>query len=229
MLTAAIPGWPTDFAPVLDASPPGDFPGRVRQLEQQMSAMVDQNRALLHALQDAFDMLNRDGALQIRNAFIEATNGIAFPAIQLASTDVNTLDDYEEGTWTPGITFTTPGDLAITLNPTVGDYTKIGRLVIATFRCNSTAFTFTTASGNMTITGLPFAASSDANFSWPGPCTWGGITKAGYTSVAAEITPGVQIGTLTASGSGVAPSIVTAADTPSGGTLRLRGAFIYRI
>jgi hypothetical protein len=27
--------------------------------------------------------------------------GIAFPAIQSASSDVNTLDDYEEGTWTP--------------------------------------------------------------------------------------------------------------------------------
>jgi len=27
--------------------------------------------------------------------------GITFPATQSASTDANTLDDYEEGTWTP--------------------------------------------------------------------------------------------------------------------------------
>ena len=29
--------------------------------------------------------------------------GITFPATQSASTDANTLDDYEEGTWTPTI------------------------------------------------------------------------------------------------------------------------------
>jgi hypothetical protein len=28
-------------------------------------------------------------------------NGITFPATQVASADANTLDDYEEGTWTP--------------------------------------------------------------------------------------------------------------------------------
>ena len=27
--------------------------------------------------------------------------GISFPATQSTSTDANTLDDYEEGTWTP--------------------------------------------------------------------------------------------------------------------------------
>jgi hypothetical protein len=29
--------------------------------------------------------------------------GITFPATQSASTDANTLDDYEEGTWTPSV------------------------------------------------------------------------------------------------------------------------------
>jgi hypothetical protein len=53
--------------------------------------------------------------------------GITFPATQSASSDVNTLDDYEEGTWTParGGTWTS--------NPTslTGYYTKIGRFVTA--------------------------------------------------------------------------------------------------
>jgi hypothetical protein len=30
-------------------------------------------------------------------------SGISFPATQSASTNANTLDDYEEGTWTPTI------------------------------------------------------------------------------------------------------------------------------
>jgi len=49
--------------------------------------------------------------------------GIAFPATQSASSDANTLDDYEEGTWTP--TIVTGGG---TISGT-GRYTKVGRIV----------------------------------------------------------------------------------------------------
>ena len=35
--------------------------------------------------------------------------GIAFPATQSASSDANTLDDYEEGTWTPTYSGSTSG------------------------------------------------------------------------------------------------------------------------
>jgi len=55
--------------------------------------------------------------------------GITFPATQSASSDANTLDDYEEGTWTPtdnsgaGLTFTNNGS----------QYTKIGRAVTINF------------------------------------------------------------------------------------------------
>ena len=51
--------------------------------------------------------------------------GIAFPSSQSASTDANTLDDYEEGTWTPTIqNFTVSGTSTLS-----GTYTKIGRVV----------------------------------------------------------------------------------------------------
>ncbi len=49
--------------------------------------------------------------------------GITFPATQSASSDANTLDDYEEGNWTPTVA-------ATTTNPTVSSYpTRIGRYV----------------------------------------------------------------------------------------------------
>jgi hypothetical protein len=53
--------------------------------------------------------------------------GITFPATQSASSNANTLDDYEEGTWTPALGGTW------TSNPTGlgGHYTKIGRFVTA--------------------------------------------------------------------------------------------------
>lgn len=53
--------------------------------------------------------------------------GIKFPATQSASSDANTLDDYEEGTWTTTI----PAAANITGTPTLsnGRYTKIGNFV----------------------------------------------------------------------------------------------------
>ncbi len=49
--------------------------------------------------------------------------GITFPATQSASSDANTLDDYEEGTWTPIV-----GGTA-TYTAQVGKYTKVGNVV----------------------------------------------------------------------------------------------------
>jgi hypothetical protein len=51
-------------------------------------------------------------------------SGISFPATASASSDVNTLDDYEEGTWTP-----TAGSNTANLNIQNATYTKIGRVV----------------------------------------------------------------------------------------------------
>ena len=56
--------------------------------------------------------------------------GIAFPATQNASADANTLDDYEEGTYTATITCGTSG--TITLGTATVYYTKIGRQVTVT-------------------------------------------------------------------------------------------------
>jgi hypothetical protein len=68
--------------------------------------------------------------LGVGNATPSASGaGITFPATQSASTDPNTLDDYEEGTWTPvyqGIGGTA-GTAASTAS---GTYTKVGREVI---------------------------------------------------------------------------------------------------
>jgi len=55
--------------------------------------------------------------------------GITFPATQSASSDANTLDDYEEGTWTPTLFGSggSAGSQAYTLQ--AGRYVKIGRYV----------------------------------------------------------------------------------------------------
>jgi hypothetical protein len=78
--------------------------------------------------------------------------GITFPATQSASTDANTLDDYEEGTWTPtqGSGVTRSGSLAIG-----GTYTKIGRVVYVKGYLGATVSV--TSVGEL-VSGLPFAA-----------------------------------------------------------------------
>lgn len=75
--------------------------------------------------------------------------GITFPATQSASTDANTLDDYEEGTWTP----TDASGAGLTFNTVYARYTKIGNTVVIRF------FLFfpSTANGNaIKIGGMPF-------------------------------------------------------------------------
>ena len=83
--------------------------------------------------------------------------GIAFPATQSASSDVNTLDDYEEGTWTPVLV---PTSGSITTQTNSGAYTKIGGQVTVNFLCiiNNVG----TATALSSMSGLPFASSSAA-------------------------------------------------------------------
>ena len=65
--------------------------------------------------------------------------GLAFPATAVAVADANTLDDYEEGTWTP----TFSGGVNVTGTPTFsyGRYTKVGRLVTISCQVNATITT----------------------------------------------------------------------------------------
>ena len=82
-------------------------------------------------------------------------SGITFPATQSASSDANTLDDYEEGTWTAVPTWATQGTGS---GNVTAQYTKVGNLV--SVRCYPIAVKGT-ASGVFKITGLPFTSSEN--------------------------------------------------------------------
>ena len=69
------------------------------------------------------------------NGAVLKNSGVAFPATQVPSADANTLDDYEEGTWTP--TFTNCG--TVTLN--FAKYTRIGRIINYQMSFASTSLT----------------------------------------------------------------------------------------
>ncbi len=159
------------------------------------------------------------------STLLNLTGGqIAFPATQAPSAGANVLDDYEEGTWTPVLTFATPGNLAVAYSNQTGEYTKIGRKVLLQFTVITSAFTHTTASGNLIFTGCPFIAVNVRGY---GGQEWRGITKASYTDLSARINPGVAQLDFISSGSGLVPSNVVAADTPTGGTVDIRGVVNY--
>jgi hypothetical protein len=81
-----------------------------------------------------------------------ANGQIKFPATQSASSDANTLDDYEEGTWTPSV-----GGTA-TYGTRIAHYTKIGDTVRAFF--DITIGTIGTGSLT-TMSGFPFTCTNN--------------------------------------------------------------------
>lgn len=87
-------------------------------------------------------------------------SGVSFPATQSASTDANTLDDYEEGTFTP--TLVSTGGGTPTYSHQIGTYTKIGNRCLFTARIALSALG-TLAAGTLTVAGLPFTSEGTAN------------------------------------------------------------------
>jgi hypothetical protein len=92
--------------------------------------------------------------------------GITFPATQSASSDANTLDDYEEGTWTPSVGGTS------TYTQQKGSYIKVGRLVTVSFDME---ITLLGTGSTTTISGLPFTVGSQTS-----PKMEQGVGPSGY-------------------------------------------------
>jgi hypothetical protein len=99
--------------------------------------------------------------------------GLAFPATAVAVANANTLDDYEEGTWTSAVTNTV--NVTGTGSLERADYTKIGRLVTIVGYITGLSIT-TVSSGTSVGLQLPFAAISGTTVVM-GPCRASGSTE----------------------------------------------------
>lgn len=122
-----------------------------------VAAITNANSAVNYSLVGGTSLLvTGSGNVTTGLGQLSVTGGqIKFPATANVSTNANTLDDYEEGTFTA--TF-----IGSTTNPTVtydagtyGRYTKIGRTVFINVRVLLTAMS-SAGSGNIRISGLPF-------------------------------------------------------------------------
>ena len=104
-------------------------------------------------------------------------SGITFPATASASSNANTLDDYEEGTFTPTIVGASTAGTG-TYSAQVGRYTKIGHRVFLDINLEWSAHTGT---GNMRVSGLPFTANSSSGYKVVGPIVTNNITLTANT------------------------------------------------
>lgn len=89
-----------------------------------------------------------------------AVGQLKFPGTQSSASNVNTLDDYEEGTFTPTVAFGS-GTTGITYAAQVGRYTKVGNRVIFNLYVELTSNGSST--GAFDIRGLPFTSQNTTN------------------------------------------------------------------
>lgn len=104
-------------------------------------------------------------ATQTFGSGLLAVNDVKFPATQVASADVNTLDDYEEGTWTPALaddTLDGSGE-GQTYAIQVGRYVKIGNRVYFTCNLDITSPGTLTGGQQARLVGLPFTSLATAS------------------------------------------------------------------
>ena len=105
-------------------------------------------------------------------------------------TAANTLDDYEEGTWTPVMKDSSDRALSTNTGSSGAIYVKIGRQVTVTGRI--TTDSLGSASGQLMLTGLPFAAygSSLGGYSGGTVGRAGNLNIASGTNIAFAVTYG---------------------------------------
>ena len=110
-------------------------------------------------------------------AKLQTSDGLTFPATAVASADPNTLDDYEEGTWTPTLRDGLGG--TGTLSEAYGKYTKIGRSVFVQVHTTISSTSGLTSNQYLYIGGAPFTCASlnSTNLSSP---NFSGVPFSGY-------------------------------------------------
>lgn len=133
---------------------------------------------------------------------LSGLQGIKFQATQSASSDANTLDDYEEGTFTPSLGRLSAAN-TVTYGTQQGKYTKIGNIVYISIALGWTANSG--GAGAYTVNGLPFTSTSGAA-AYTQMCVGdaNGITfPSGRTQITGETSVSNSRVDLLATGSGV--------------------------
>ena len=119
------------------------------------AALLDRNTSLRLTVTTSGAQVSGDLSMTSGNVVMSTSGkGIDFSAVTggTGTATANVLNDYEEGTWTPAI-----GGTA-TYTAQTGTYTKVGRLVTASF---DITILLRGTGDSFAVSGLPFAASAN--------------------------------------------------------------------
>lgn len=165
-----------------------------------------------------------DGATNMKALFngSQAVGGqIKFPATQNASADANTLDDYEEGTFTPTLG---DGTNNFTLTTADGHYTKIGDRVLGSVDCIWTSIG-SAGAGQLRVGALPFTVGKR------GALTLSSLNGIDTSATLNQITSGAVVTTAELRfervNDNAAPTALAANSSNTSG--RIIGAFQYGV
>ena len=168
-------------------------------IEVQQTTPIGQTNRTDAGCDMIFKVISAGGTGYTEKLRIKSSGGITFNG----DTSVNNaLDDYEEGNWTPGVTFG-GGNTGVSSGASTGSYTKIGRMVyVSALLLLSNKGTST---GNVQITGLPFSMGAGnkmngaVSFAYierisfnevlTGSVTSGGTTVSLYEAVSGNVSP----------------------------------------
>lgn len=142
-----------------------------------------------------------------------------------------TKAETEVGTFTPTFTFATIGDLSLSYTTQIGNYWRIGDLCHIAITLNATP-TYTTASGEARIGGLPFQCVSDQIVVMASQISSSSVTyPTGRTYVFGYISNGHDYARIAATGSATTTNAFDASEFTSGsstGTIRLTGFYPFK-
>ena len=169
---------------------------------------------------DALTALTINGATGV----MAVNYGIQFPATQVPSTNANTLDDYEEGTWTPTIGGTTSAS-GQAYSTQSGSYQKVGKCVHVWYLVALS--TLGTITGSARLEGLPFPiASLTAGTHGVSMAGWAGTTTAA-TMIFAFPTEGTSTAILGIITAATTNAFVGVTQANMANTTQVRGQFSY--
>jgi hypothetical protein len=133
----------------------GTFAGNVEHTGTLTASGALNTGSILPSTDNASDL----GSTSKRFQDLHLSGGISFdedPSLVTGSVTGKTLDDYEEGTFTPSVEGSSSTGTT-TYNAQYGYYTKVGRQVSIVIQINYSALTGT---GNLEIHGLPFTSAN---------------------------------------------------------------------
>jgi hypothetical protein len=159
-------------------------------------------------------------SLALEGATPAAGIGITFPATANLSSNANTLDDYEEGTFTPTLGGSGSDPTGVTYVAQAATYTRVGNMVTVFAYIAWT--TYTGGSNNIQIKGLPFAAvNSTAGGFCNGSTQISAIPlSSGYSWASMRTQPNQTILDMQQQGSGNAWTTVLFSAISSSGTTK---------